>query len=389
MYYQSYFNTAVSLIGAYDGSTPLVHFLRQYFSQHKKHGSKDRKLITHLCYTYFRLGHALKELLIEERLKIALFLCNKTAGEWQVLYGKDWQDAWDQMVFPRVDFISKNYPSFSVAAIFPWKDQISDGVDADAFMLSHFTQPDLFLRIRPGHTKKVIDQLNQRQLSFHMMNENCIALPNSSKIDKLLSFDKEVVVQDYSSQQIAAFLTLATHHSSITLWDCCVASGGKSLLAVDTLGEIQLVVSDVRSSILHNLKQRFTRAGISRYQSIIADLSGKTFTMPYSAFEVVLCDAPCSGSGTWGRTPEQLYFFTADKLQHYAGLQRKIITNVIPYVAKGGYLLYITCSVFRKENEEQVAFIQQSGEFELVKMGLLKGYDIKADSMFAALLRRG
>lgn len=56
--------------------------------------------------------------------------------------------------------------------------------------------------------------------------------------------------------------------------------------------------------------------------------------------------------------------------------------------ADDGYLLYITCSVFKKENEDMVSFIQQQG-FELVKMELLKGYDIKADSMFAALLRKG
>ena len=54
MRFQSYFNTAISLIKTYDGSIPLQHFLKQHFSQHKKHGSKDRKFITHLCYCYYR-----------------------------------------------------------------------------------------------------------------------------------------------------------------------------------------------------------------------------------------------------------------------------------------------------------------------------------------------
>ena len=65
MRFQSYYNTAVYLIKAYDGSMPLVHFLKQYFAANKKHGSKDRKFIAHLCYVYYRLGHSLKPISIE------------------------------------------------------------------------------------------------------------------------------------------------------------------------------------------------------------------------------------------------------------------------------------------------------------------------------------
>jgi 16S rRNA (cytosine967-C5)-methyltransferase len=89
MRHQSYFNTAVTLITQYDGSIPLVHFLKQYFAQHKKHGSKDRKLITHLCYTFYRLGHALKNYSIEERLRAALFLSQQASPEWHILFEKN------------------------------------------------------------------------------------------------------------------------------------------------------------------------------------------------------------------------------------------------------------------------------------------------------------
>ena len=68
----AHFNTAVHLIENYKADMPLRHYLQQYFSQHKKHGSKDRKQIAHLCYSYYRLGYALKELPVEERLKAAI-----------------------------------------------------------------------------------------------------------------------------------------------------------------------------------------------------------------------------------------------------------------------------------------------------------------------------
>ena len=69
-------------------------------------------------------------------------------------------------------------------------------------------------------------------------------------------------------------------------------------------------------------------------------------------------------------------------------LRKQIVQNVIRHVKKDGFFLYITCSVFKKENEEVVEFIQRNSELELIKKELLKGYDKKADTMFAALFKK-
>ncbi len=389
MRFQSYFNTAVLLINQYDGSMPLVHFLKQYFGQHKKHGSKDRKLISHLCYSYFRLGHAIKKNSTEERLKISLFLCIESVGDWQILYDDEWIENWHLDLQKRIDFIGSKYTSFSITDVFPWLDELSDGIDKKDFAISHFIQPDLFLRIRPGNEKKALNKLTDQQIPFNQINETCLALPNASKIDTVLDINKEVVVQDFSSQRIGEFLSsFVSCESSVSIWDCCAASGGKSLLAVDILGSVDLTVSDIRASILQNLKQRFESAGIKKYQSFIMDLS-KEFKIQNSKFKIILCDAPCSGSGTWSRTPEQLYFFSQERISEYAFLQKKIVSNVIQNLEENGYLLYITCSVFKKENEEVVAMIEKEYSLQLVKSEVLKGYSLKADSMFGALFRKG
>jgi 16S rRNA (cytosine967-C5)-methyltransferase len=104
-------------------------------------------------------------------------------------------------------------------------------------------------------------------------------------------------------------------------------------------------------------------------------------------FDLIIADVPCTGSGTWSRTPEQLYFFEERKTSEYAVLQKKIMTTVIPKLKPGGHLLYVTCSVFKKENEEMIRYIQDSFKLELVSLELMKGYDKKADTMFAALLK--
>ena len=288
----------------------------------------------------------------------------------------------------RISFIKTVYPAFDVEHVFPYKNQLSETIDYAAFACSHLIQPDLFLRIRPGNSKQVMQKLQENRIDFALLNETCLALNNTTKLDAVLEINKEVVVQDYSSQQIAQFLSLSTtnHQPSTKVWDCCAASGGKSILAYDLNNKIDLTVSDLRPSILHNLKQRFKEAGIKKYHSFIADLTKYPASGNHaSTYDLIICDAPCSGSGTWSRTPEQLNYFKEEEIERYAVLQKKIIRTVIPALKKNGFFLYITCSVFKKENEDQVNFIQQEFHLQLQRMELLKGYDKKADTMFAAL----
>jgi 16S rRNA (cytosine967-C5)-methyltransferase len=382
-FYKRYFDTALTLIQQYNGSMPLAVYLKQYFAQHKKHGSKDRKGITHLCYCYYRLGHALKDIPIATRLLIALYLCNNEKGDWLQLYEEDWQIAFNEDLDKRIAFVQTKYP-FQSEAIFFMLDNVSDAINKAAFSKAHLVQPDLFIRIRPNYIPIVVEKLNANHIDYRLISSNCIALSNTTKMDEILQLNKEAVVQDFSSQRIAEFLQLTiTNHSPATLWDCCAASGGKAILAVDTLPHIQLTVSDVRASIIRNLKERFKEAGIRHYQSFIADLA--TDFRSSKKYDLVICDAPCSGSGTWARTPEQLFFITKEKIEQYAALQKKIVSNVVKSVNKGGYLLYITCSVYKEENEAVVEFIQQTTALQLIQSSVLEGYNIKADTMFAAL----
>jgi 16S rRNA (cytosine967-C5)-methyltransferase len=388
MRFQSYFNTAVSLIQGYNGSQPLVHYLKAYFAQEKKHGAKDRKYITHLCYSYYRLGHALKELTVKERLKIALFFAEKTPGYWSGLYKPDWIKNWKADLEQRVGFIEQLYPVFSIQHIYPWKEEISAGIDIPSLSLGEFTQPDLFIRVRPGFEKIVRAKLTEADIPFQELSDSTLGLSNGTKLDNVLEIDKEAVIQDLNSQRVKLLLP-AQLPTPVRIWDCCAASGGKSILVHDHLQQVSLTVSDARSSILHNLKQRFDRAGIDKYESFIADLSVSTFTFKGEPYDLVICDAPCTGSGTWARTPEQLAFFSTDKITLYTALQNKISQNVAKAIKPRGYLLYITCSLFRRENEEVVKnLLEKNDAFELVMQQLMTGYQQKSDTMFAALLRR-
>lgn len=391
----SYLNSAAAILGGYRGEEPFASHLKKFFAAQKKYGSRDRKEISHLCYSYFRLGKALPDIPVNERILTGLFLCSGSPNNLLETVRPEWNEKVsltlaDKLVLAGV----------LVADVFPWATEISEGIDIEQFAASFFTQPSMFLRLRPGREAVVKHQLTQAGINFIAVTDSCLELANATKVDEIIQVNKDAVVQDLSSQRVGELLQLVrqdtSHQMKLNVWDCCAASGGKSILAKDVIGNIELTVSDVRESILQNLRKRFAEAGITGYKSFCADIASPDFRtsgLPSSDFQLIICDVPCTGSGTWGRTPEQLYYFNNKQVDEYAALQKLIVANAITRLQKGGYFLYITCSVFKKENEAMVEYIKENlpaGEegikLQLVKMEILKGYDKKADTMFAALL---
>ena len=384
----SYLNSAVQILSAYNGEEPFASYLKKYFGQNKKHGSRDRKQISHFCYCYFRLGKALLNMPIEERILIGLFLCSDQPNEMLEQLKREWNKKTGLRFSEKLLII--NY-SLLISDVFPFKQQMSSGMDHENFGESFFIQPDLFIRLRPGCEDMVKTKLLAGGINFAEVTPTCLSLPNASKIEDIIELDKEAVIQDLNSQQTGELLEnseFKISNQKPMVWDCCAASGGKSLMVYDIDPGIELTVSDIRPSILSNLKKRFANAGIKNYKSFVIDLTQPDLKLRTKNFELIICDAPCTGSGTWSRTPEQLYFFDND-IEQYSRLQKKIVSNIIPRLKEGGYLLYITCSVFKKENEEVVEFIKNNSDLLLVKMDLLKGYDKKADTMVAALFKKG
>ncbi len=322
---------------------------------------------------------------MEEQVLSALFLCTQDSDPVLSALKPEWEGCYALRPDEKLKLLNIQN---TVREIFPWSHALSEGIEPDSFAASFLLQPDLFIRIRPGYYSILKSLFITKGVAFQEISETCFSFSSGTKLDDYLSTNKEAVIQDYNSQQVGELLSVVKNERVINVWDACAASGGKSIMAKDRLGKINLAVSDIRESILHNLKKRFAEAGISNFQSFVADLSANDPLPPGDQFDLVIADVPCSGSGTWGRTPEQLYYFTENKANAYSRLQQKIISNLLPHIQPGGYLLYITCSVFKRENELQVEYISANKNFSLLRMECLKGYDKKADTMFAALFRK-
>ncbi len=389
--YHSYTRTALELIRLYRGPAPFHLALKQYFARHRQHGSRDRKMIAALCYSYFRAGHAMPATPDASSLAIAYLLSPHPDPQMLEALEPGMGARAGLSLSAKIQALA---PRFRLQALFPWPELISQAIDRDAWMTALLQQPGFFVRIRPGYREGVYAKIKALQPGPEIPEPDCLLFPAGFNLEPVLETDREVVVQDRQSQHTLDALLrgrnlLPCGNAAPAVWDCCAASGGKSILAHDLFrGEITLTVTDIRKNILEQLAHRFRRAGIHPYQALTCDLEQHAAPLPEGHFDAVICDAPCTGSGTWGRTPEQLHGFDPQQLPRYTRRQQTIARRTVPHLKPGGLLLYITCSLFEAENEKVVEELVRTENLELLDQQYLIGYTQEADTLFAALMRR-
>lgn len=160
----------------------------------------------------------------------------------------------------------------------------------------------------------------------------------------------DVELQDASSQAATAGLPPAGR-----ILDYCAGGGGKAL-AMAARRETQVFAHDIDPARMRDLPERAARAGVAIPVLKTPDL------LREAPFDIVFCDAPCSGSGAWRRAPEGKWLLTPDRLTELTAIQDGILDAAAPLVAPGGMLVYATCSVLGEENGERIAaFTARSG----------------------------
>ncbi len=156
--------------------------------------------------------------------------------------------------------------------------------------------------------------------------------------------DGLVELQDAASQAVVAALDL---RPGMRVLDYCAGGGGKSLSLAAQKG-VSVFAHDVNSARMRDLPARAERAG-ARVKILSAD------DIPQQApFDVILADAPCSGSGSWRRAPAGKWALTESRLQELTGIQASILGKLAPMIAPGGVLAYATCSMLDAENGDVV-----------------------------------
>lgn len=363
------------VIEAYDGTLPLSHFLKSFFKSRPKLGSRDRRAISDAVYSYFRIARFTD--LPKQQIWpiISWALAHKVAENIQlakiidqlapVTIDPDWENS-----FPGVIF--------------------SETLSKEAWLKSLLSLPRMFIRIRKNNA--VIEHILQdNRISFQKPGSQTVSLANGINLAGILP-ETMYVIQDYSSQRSLEPLFNIINSSSrkiLNIWDTCSGAGGKMLLLKDQLKESNILCTDIRPGILHNLRERAKLYGHKQVSTQLLDASkaAQVSTLK-EQFDLVLSDVPCSGSGTWARTPEQFFFFETRNIRQFATLQYTIAANACKQVRPGGYYVYITCSVFREENEAVVErILSENPHLQLLHQELINGIPDQADCMFVAVMQ--
>ncbi len=181
-----------------------------------------------------------------------------------------------------------------------------------------------------------------------------LRLPPDSQIDKHPAYLEGLVeVQDEGSQLIALACDPAPDANVI---DLCAGAGGKALALAAMAPEADIIACDTNRGRLSKLAPRAARAGATidtrlldggREAEQMEDLEGQA--------DLVLVDAPCSGSGTWRRNPDGRWRLNPDSLDKVVGLQAQLLDLAVPLVRPGGTIVYAVCSLLAREGAGQIA----------------------------------
>lgn len=245
------------------------------------------------------------------------------------------------------------------------------GAAADALMAASNERAPLTVRtnLLKGSREALVEKLAQEKVVARAgaLSPWALALDGRPNVPSLAAWRAGLFeVQDEGSQLIA----LATGAlPGQTVVDACAGGGGKTLaLAAMMQNKGRLVACDVHDGRLKDLAPRSKRAGVFCVQPLVVDAGapGDAVLKPLAGrADVVLVDAPCSGTGAWRRNPDARWRLTPAEVEQFPVTQLAILRRFARLVKPGGAMVYATCSLLRAENADVVAAFLENKAFTL------------------------
>ena len=226
---------------------------------------------------------------------------------------------------------------------------------AERILAANNQRPPMWLRVNRRRTAvdAYVRQLAAEQMtaSRHPLADTALKLDAAVDVGRLPGFnDGQVSVQDASAQLAAGLLGAADAESVL---DVCAAPGGKTCHVLET-ADVDMTAVELDPLRMQKLAQNLDRLGL-RARLVVADATDIENWWDGRPFDRILVDAPCSASGVIRRHPDIKSLRQPDDLTSLARIQQQILRQSWRMLRPGGVLLYVTCSVFKMENEQQIA----------------------------------
>ncbi|MBQ6131353.1 MAG: 16S rRNA (cytosine(967)-C(5))-methyltransferase RsmB [Selenomonadaceae bacterium] len=265
------------------------------------------------------------------------------------------------------------------------------GLDATKKILTFDnTEPPLCLRVNFLKTtrEKILDALKNSGVQAEPSTfapEGIICTKNHGALDKFQPLRAGLCqVQDESSMTAARFLNPQAGEFVI---DCCAAPGGKATHLAELMqNRGRIVAADIYETKLEHITQNAERLGIKIIEPLLIDAQniGEKF---FNQADKVLVDAPCSGLGVLRRKADIRWKKISAELNNLPALQEKILASAAETLKRGGVLVYSTCTILKRENQDVVEkFLAAHGDFKLVETKIFLPHVTNTDGFFAAKL---
>ncbi|MFT5572767.1 MAG: 16S rRNA (cytosine967-C5)-methyltransferase [Cryomorphaceae bacterium] len=361
---------------------PADRTMAQYFKQRRYIGSKDKAAISEYLYTVLRNRLSFEYLLDRADLGIH---SRMLAALMKKIDGEDLREYFDgdkycpvrlrpeQLeAFESLDtdlstapvHVRLNVPQWIAARL---EAALGDRYEAEMQASNQRAQTD----IRVNTLKCSVAQLSEAlESSGHHFSPSSLSpwgvrFESRVALFGLDSFKQGwFEVQDEGSQLLALMSGVKAGHKVI---DFCAGAGGKTLALAAMMDNKGVIYAcDVHSKRLEQLSKRTKRAGAHNVRThILSSENDKWVKQHKQIADVVLLDAPCTGTGTWRRSPDSRWNLTEENLSNLVELQQSIMQSAQRLVKPGGRLLYATCSLLEEENEQQVErFLVNNEQFE-------------------------
>ena len=255
-------------------------------------------------------------------------------------------------------------------------------------------QPPLTLRIRGERAQWLAE--NPELGAENPLHAQAVTLHSGMNVQDIAGFNAgQVSVQDASAQCAA---TLLNPQNGERILDACAAPGGKTGHLLELAPQAQVLALDVSETRLQKVQDNLSRLGLTA-QCLAADAAEIEQWWDGEAFDAVLLDAPCSGSGVLRRHPDIAFVRSAEDLKQLPKTQMRLLRQIWQTLKPKGRLLYTTCSILPRENQqliEQFLMLQSDARLRPTELphcqdtgfGMLHLPDADGDGFFYALLEK-
>ena len=219
----------------------------------------------------------------------------------------------------------------------------------------------------------------------HSWMEDCLVLSATGNLEKLPSFLEGLFYVQDPASRLSVRCARLPKEGGIRLLDCCSAPGGKSFAAAIAMGgRGQIRSCDIHPHKIALIENGARRLGLTNIRAGVQDAS--VFNPEWEdAFDVVLADVPCSGLGIIRKKPD-IRYRNLKETEALPALQGAILSNQASYVKKGGVLMYSTCTILKRENEQVVeAFLEAHPDFSTEPLCLPEVFPKNENGMLTLL----